>query len=183
MKIWISRNIYARLKTKWEKISVTLPCKAFTKWIVSCIYFASVHLYLNLANIALASTYRIKLKAVLLLQKRVLRIIFHENNMTHLSPLLRSLNALNVFQINLFQHLRFMHNFNKNKTIITFTNLIKKHLHKYPTKFSKSSVSPKIFFLNVAKYCIFIQRTQSLEWFFNKWGKRSKLLPSLFKSY
>ena len=150
---------------------------------LKCIYFAYIHLYLNFANIALASTYRIKLKAIHRYQKHALCIIFNENNMTHSSPLLWRLNALNIYQINLFQYSRFMHNFNENETIITFTNLIKKPLHKYPTKFSKSSVSLKTFLLNVAKHCIFVQSTQSLELFFNKWGKRSKLLPTIFKNY
>ena len=83
---------------------------------LKCIYFAYIHSYLNYANIAWASTYRTKLKAIYLLQKRAVRIVFSENNMTHSRPLLRSLNALNIYQINLFQHLRFMYNFNKNET-------------------------------------------------------------------
>ena len=61
--------------------------------------------------------------------------------MTHSRPLLQSLNALNVCQINLFQHLRFMDNFNKNETQLAFNNLMKKPFHKYPTKFSKSNFS------------------------------------------
>ena len=75
---------------------------------LKCIYFAYIHSYLNYANIAWASTYRTKLKAVQLLHKRAVRFMFNENNMTHPRPLLHSLNALNVYKINLFQHLRFM---------------------------------------------------------------------------
>ena len=150
---------------------------------LKCIYLAYIHSYLNYTNIAWASTYRTKLKAIHLLQKCAVHIIFNENNMTHLRPLLWSLNALNVYQINFFQQLRFMYNFNKNETPKIFTNLIKKPLHKCPTKFSKSSASLKTFFLNVAKYCIFVPRTQSLEWFFNKWGKRNKHLPIISKNY
>ena len=74
--------------------------------------------------------------------------------MAHSRPLLRSLNALNIYQINLFQHLRFMYNFNKNETLIIFNNLMKKPIHKYPTKFSKNSFSLKTFFLNGSKYRI-----------------------------
>ena len=102
----------------------------------------------------MASTYRTKLKAIHLLQKRAVHILFNENNMAHSGPLLRSLNTLNIYQINLFQHLRFMYNFNKNETPIIFNNLIKKPIHKYPTKFSKNSFSLKTFFLNGSKYCI-----------------------------
>ena len=74
--------------------------------------------------------------------------------MTHSRLLLRSLNALNVHPKNLFQHLRFVYNFNKNETPIIFNNLIKQPFNKYPTKFSKNSFSLKTFFLNGSKYCI-----------------------------
>ena len=47
------------------------------------IYFVYIHSYLNYANIAWGSTYRTKLKAIHLLQKLSVRIIFNENNMTH----------------------------------------------------------------------------------------------------
>ena len=121
---------------------------------LKCIYFAYIHSYLNYANIAWASTYQAKLKAIYPLQKRAVRIAFNENNMTHSRPLLRSLNALNIYQINLFQHLLFMYNFNKNEAPIIFNNLTKKPIHKYPTRFSKNSFSLKTFFLNGSKYCI-----------------------------
>ena len=78
--------------------------------------------------------------------------------MTHSRPLLRSLNTLNVlnvYQVNLFQHLRFMYNFNKNETPVVFNNLIKIYVHKYPTKFSKNNFSLKSLFVNDSKLCIF----------------------------
>ena len=78
--------------------------------------------------------------------------------MKHSRPLLRSLNALNVYLVNLFQNLRFIYNFNKNGTLIIFNNLIKKPIHKYPTKFSKNSFSLKTFFFNDLKICISFQR-------------------------
>ena len=53
-----------------------------------CIYFAYIHLYLNYANIAWASTYRTKLKAIHLLQKRLAHIIFNENKIILSRPLL-----------------------------------------------------------------------------------------------
>ena len=141
-----------------QNIGMLYRAKYFlNKLSLKCIYFAYTHSYLNYANITLASTYRTKLKAIHLPQKCVVRIIFNQSNMTHSRPLLRSLNALNVYQINLFRHLCFMHNFNKNETPIAFNNLIKKPIHKYPTKFSKISFSLKMFFLNGSKYCISFQ--------------------------
>ena len=152
-------NWQEHIRTVENKIAKNIGLLYRAKYLLSesslkCIYFAYIHSYLNYANIAWASTYRTKLKAIYLLRKRAVRIVFNENNMTHLRPLLRSLNALNIYQINLFQHLRFMYNFNKNETPIIVNSLIKKPIHKYPTKFSKNSFNLKAFFLNGSKYCI-----------------------------
>ena len=155
MKIWIDRNI-CKVENKIAKnIGLLYQAKyLLNESSLKCIYFAYIHSYLNYAYIAWASTYQTKLKAIHLLQKRPVRTIFNENNMTHSRLLLRSLNALNVHQKNLFQHLRFVHNFNKNETPIIFNNLIKQPFNKYPTKFSKNSFSLKTFFLHGSKYCI-----------------------------
>ena len=152
-------NWQEHIRTVENKIAKNIGLLYRAKYLLNesslkCIYFAYIHSYLNYANIAWASTYRTKLKAIYLLQKCAVCIVFNENNMTHSRPLLRSLNALNIYQINLFQHLHFMYNFNKNETPIIFNNLIKKPIHKYPTKFSKNSFSLKTFFLNGSKYCI-----------------------------
>ena len=80
--------------------------------------------------------------------------MFNKDKMMHSRLLLQSMNTLNVYQINLFQHLRFMYNFNKNENPAVFNNLIKKPVHKYPTKFSKNSFSLKSFSLNGSKFSI-----------------------------
>ena len=77
------------------------------------IYFSYIHSYLNYANIAWASTYFTKLKTIYYQQKHAEKIIFNEDILTHSRPLLRSLNALNIYQINLYQHANFMHKFKK----------------------------------------------------------------------
>ena len=69
------------------------------------IYFSYIHSYLNYANIAWGSTYRTKLKTIHYHQKHAARIVFDQDKLIHSRPLLRSLNALNVYQINLYQHL------------------------------------------------------------------------------
>ena len=122
-----------------------------------CIYFGYIHSYLNYANIVWGSTYQTKLKSIHLLQKRAMRIIFNESKMTHSKPLLRSLNTLNVYQINLFQHLHFMYNLSKNEIPAVFNNLIKKPVNKYPKIFSENNFSLKSFFLNGSKFCISFQ--------------------------
>ena len=74
------------------------------------IYFAYIHSHINYANIAWGSTYRTKLKTIYFHQKHAVRIVFNEDKLTHSRQLLRALHALNVYQINLYQHLNFMYN-------------------------------------------------------------------------
>ena len=114
LRVMLDENVnwQEHIRTIENKIAKNIGLLYRAKYLLNesslkCIYFAYIHSYLNYANIAWASTYRTKLKAIYLLQKRALRIVFNENNMTHSRPLLRSLNALNIYQINLFQHLRF----------------------------------------------------------------------------
>ena len=61
-----------------------------------------------------------------LLLKRAVRFVFNEDRLSHSRPLLRKINALNVYQINLYQHLNFMHKFNNQETPRIFNDLIKK---------------------------------------------------------
>ena len=107
-----------------------------------CLY---IHSYLNYANIAWASTHCTKLKAISYKQKQAVRIVYDENRFCQSRPLLRFLKALNVYQINLFQHLNFMHRF---KIEDLPKNTFKKPDHKYSTKFSFCN------YLNSIKFAI-----------------------------
>ena len=51
---------------------------------------------------------------VLTKQKHAVRPFFNQEKLTHSRPLLQSLNALNLYQINLYQHLNFMHKVSNN---------------------------------------------------------------------
>ena len=93
------------------------------------VYFSYIHSYLNYANIAWASTYQTKLKTNYYQQKHVAQIVFNQEKLTRPRPLLRSLNALNVFQINLYQHLNFMHKVS-NVAPLMFNDMFRS-LHKY----------------------------------------------------
>ena len=95
-------NWQEHIRTVENKIAKNIGLLYRAKYLLNkaslkCIYFTYIHSYLNYANIAWASTYRTKLKAIYLLQKRAVRIVFNENNMTHSRPLSRSLNALNIY--------------------------------------------------------------------------------------
>ena len=100
------------------------------------IYFSYIHSYLNYANIAWASTYARKLKNKFV-QKRAVCFVFNEDRLSYSRPLLRKINAVNVYQINLYQHLNFMHKVNNQETPGILNDLIKRPVHKYPTNFSK----------------------------------------------
>ena len=111
------------------------------------IYFSYIHSYLNYANIAWASTYFTKLKTIHYQQKHAARIIFDEDILTDFRPLLQLLNALNICQINLYQHANFMYKFKKNQVPRIFNMPFQKPIHKYPTQFSETNFNcKKIFF-------------------------------------
>ena len=61
-----------------------------------------------------ASTYFTKLKQSTT-SKNMRQFILNEGILTHSRPLLRSLNALNIYQIHLYQHAKFMYKFKKNQ--------------------------------------------------------------------
>ena len=73
------------------------------------IYFSFIHIYISYANIAWVSTFKTILQGILKKQKHAARITFHANRFDHSRPLLKEMNALNVYQINLIQTLKFMH--------------------------------------------------------------------------
>ena len=92
------------------------------------IYFFFIHIYISYANIAWASTFKTKLQGILKKQKHAARLTFHANRLDHLRPLSKEMKALNVYQINLFETLKFMH-----KTKFREVD------HQYPTRFSQNS--------------------------------------------
>ena len=118
------------------------------------VYFSYIHSYLNYANISWASTYPTNLKRIHLKQKHASCIFYSKDKFTNSKPLLKNLNALNVYQINIYQHLGFMHKFNNNETPKVFNNIIKRPEHRYPTNFSSLNFSLKSYSLNNTKYSI-----------------------------
>ena len=110
-------HIHAIEKKLAKNIGLLYRARQFLdKESLKTIYFSYIHSYLNYANIAWASTYFTKLKTIHYQQKHAARIIFDEDILTHSRPLLRSLNALNIYQINLYQHANFMYKFKKNQS-------------------------------------------------------------------
>ena len=76
-------------------------------------------------------------------QKQAACIVFDEDQLCHSRPLLRRLNALNIYQINLSQRLKFMHRLSIDDLPKTFNNTFKKPGDKCPTKYSVCNYSLK----------------------------------------
>ena len=103
------------------------------------IYFSFIHIYISYANIAWASTFKTKLQGILKKQKHAARITFHANRFDHSRPLLKERKALNVYQINLIQTLKFMHKTKYGINPRIFLPKFREVDHQYPTRFSQDS--------------------------------------------
>ena len=104
--------------------------------------FSYIHWYLTYTNIAWASTHITTLKLLPYKHKHFVCIVFNEGRLSHAKSLLKILNALNVFKVNLYQHL------NSDIPAI-FNGIVKKPEHKYPTKFLSLNITSitKLFFV------------------------------------
>ena len=80
--------------------------------------------------------------------------MFNKDRIFHSRPLLQNINALKVYQINLYQDLNFTHELNNQETSRIFNDLKKKMVHQYPTNFSKSNFCLKNVSLNSTKHSI-----------------------------
>ena len=104
------------------------------------IYFSFIHSYLNYANIAWGATNQNKLKKLYNKQKHAARIIYNEDRYSPSKPLMKNLNILNIYQLNIYETLNFMFKANTDETAIIFQKKIKKPHHKYPTNVSRNNL-------------------------------------------
>ena len=146
-------HIHAIEKKLAKNIGLLYRARQFLdKESLKTIYFSYIHSYLNYANIAWASTYFTKLKTIHYQQKHAARIIFNEVNLIHSRPLLQSLNALNIYQINSYHHANFMYKFQTNQTQKMFNIAFEKPTHKYPIQFSETKFKYKKYSLTSTKH-------------------------------
>ena len=136
------------IKTVENKLSknIGLLCRAkqfLDETSLKTIYFSYIHSLLNYANITWASTHFTKLKT-----------ISYKDRLRHSRPLLRRLNAVNVYQINLFQNINFVHKLSIDDLQKSFNNTFKKPDHKYPTKFPICNYSLKKHPLKSSKFAV-----------------------------
>ena len=122
------------------------------------IYFSFIHIYISYVDIAWASTFKTKLQGILKKQKYAARITFHANRFDHSRLLLKEMKALNVYQINLIQTLKFMH---KTKYGINPRICLPKFReadHQYPTRFSQNSFYYKRSSCKTTSFAITLRR-------------------------
>ena len=110
------------------------------------IYFALVHPYINYANTAWAGTKKTYLNRSLGKQKQAARM--SSDGISIPSRLLiKELNILNVYQINILQHLLLIFKVKNGITPRVFNKAFSLIYHLYPTRFSDNSF--KIFDLKL----------------------------------
>ena len=111
------------------------------------IYFTFIHQYINYANIAWARTNKTYLKRILGNQKQAARLMFSDHISSPSRLLMKELNILNVYQINILQHLLFMFKVKNSITLRVFNQVFSLIDHLCPTRFSDNSF--KIFDFNL----------------------------------
>ena len=74
------------------------------------LYFSFIHSYLNYGSITWSSTNKTKLKTLHRRQKLAARIIYFKDRFPHSKPLLQSLKALNIYQLNIYKTILFIYN-------------------------------------------------------------------------
>ena len=82
---------------------------------------------------------RLNSRGILKKQKHTARITFHANRFDHSKPLLKEMKALNVYQINLIQTLKFMHKTKYGTNPRIFLPKFSEVDYQYPTRFSRNS--------------------------------------------
>jgi len=99
------------------------------------LYFSYVQSYLTYANIAWGSTHKSKLNSLYIHQKHASRLVYNKHKYTHADPLLKSLNALNIYQINIYQNILFMLKYKLGIVPNYFTNnFFQINANKYTTR-------------------------------------------------
>ena len=101
------------------------------------LYYAYIHSYISYANVAWGSTNITYLKKVNSLQKHAIRIVHNKNRYTHTKELYKENQILNVYQMNIFHNLLFMHKVKTQTLPNIFLPKFKKSSHSYPTASSK----------------------------------------------
>ena len=144
----ISKNIW----------SIFRPKKLLNEDSLTKLYYSCINCYLNYVSMTWASIQKTKLRKLHLKQKHAIRIVWNENIFTHTQPLMRSLQVLNDFQVNIQENLVFMHRVKTCSDVSSiFANKFIYPSHRYPTNFSKNNFALPKYPSQKSKYKISIR--------------------------
>ena len=121
-----------------------------------CLYCSCIHSYLNQTNTVQCSTKRAYLKTLQSQKKHTNRIIFHEKKFAHAREHFKENNILNIYQLNIFNKLLFLHRVKNGKAPNVFLSKFLRLSHHYPTSFSRNKCIVPFFKLTKSKYRITI---------------------------
>ena len=145
-----------------------------------CLYYSYIHSYLNYANEAWCSTNRTYLKKLQSQQKDAIRVIFHENKFAHTRELFKENNILNIYQLNIFNKLLFLHRVKNRKVPNIFFSKFLRTSHHYPSSFSRNNFIVPSFKLTKSKYRITIRAPKLWNIILSMEEKRIEK-PAIFK--
>ena len=87
-------------------------------------------------------------------QKQASRIIFFKDKLTHAKPLLQSINALNIYQLNIFRILLFMHKVKNERAPQIFKTVFSKTNNIYNTRSCRLTFSKPLYKTKSTQYNI-----------------------------
>ena len=133
----VSRKLYK---------SIGIICRTrciLKKFLLRQLYFSFINCYLNYTNIAWASTNKSKLPDLYRYQKHAARIINFKDIFTSVKPLLGQINAMAVYEMNIFQTLCFMYLCKNGNTPSIFNHIYTlKPINKYSTRSKNALFKP-----------------------------------------
>ena len=124
------------------------------------IYFSFIHDYVSYCNMVWANAIRTKVNIILKKQKHVTLIIYNKYNLyiRNRWDEMRDMNALNVYQKNIFQVLKFMFEANHSWNPRVFDNTFKEIHRRYPQILLFLLVSQRVKDKTILSFLLFLNR-------------------------
>ena len=132
-------NKIAKVAGVFNKIKYNIFKKTFIS-----LYYALVNPYLTYCNIIWGSTFKTHLNKLVIVQKRVLRIMFNRKYRDHTEMLFRESRILNINQLYIYEVCCFMYRYCNNKLPSVFDSMFSRiyNVHSYQTRNNVNFVIP-----------------------------------------
>ena len=134
-------NWKSQIKLVENKVSKTMGIMYRTKHLLNKIclknlYFSFIHSHINYCNIAWANNHSSFLKNIYTKQKQASRLVLGADRYESAKPLLKEINALNVYELNIYHNLLFMFKLQNELIPKYFYKSFSLINHKYETRHS-----------------------------------------------